>query len=444
MRNAVFWAVLCVAGASHWETRRLDKKLVAVPDPKPWEERWILTNNGNRSGLVDPVSWQNGSLINLNAARYRGISEFADLSASIPCTKREQCDSLRLGVKGPHFELSRRLGLKNAVFLRFANCNSPKNCDDVGSLGNNIGFYWIARAAAKAAQVNFVYLRDLKACPDSIIAWLPAVWAPPTKEEDPNVAYKKAEKMTCGGRDNFIHLSDKWVSATPEARDEIHSALHAWRQASKADHAPLDDVAVHFRCGNVLAQKHGQYGLVPFQAVAALVPPDSNVSVGIVTQPYPDLCRGFHLQQSQSLHGASQCACQCDYLLDELVTTLRSLRPRATVTVHSNDNLIAAWWRLALAPVATLCQSSTFCLWPTLAARRGFITDGSLFPQAHKLASLLPGLTVITKPPLVTYHDLGKDKLRNGCGTSIKDLRSKVARLLKKPITSFSFNPLSS
>ena len=49
--------------------------------------------------------------------------------------------------------------------------------------------------------------------------------------------------------------------------------------------APYDDVAVHFRCGDVFKRQNPEYGVLPLTAIAALVPEGVAATVGVVMLP---------------------------------------------------------------------------------------------------------------------------------------------------------------
>ena len=66
---------------------------------------------------------------------------------------------------------------------------------------------------------------------------------------------------------------------------------------------------------------------------------------------------------------------------------------------------MASWARLALAPAVTICPPSTFCLWPTLAAARGF-TPAGFFAAAHHAARVLPNFSVPATDGFVSFRQL--------------------------------------
>ena len=84
------------------------------------------------------------------------------------------CDSLG-GAGAKHIALAKAVGLEQSryvVFYRHEIDCQPRyyggeGCTGIfgGSLGNNIGHYFIARAAARLGGMDFVFLRHLVACP---------------------------------------------------------------------------------------------------------------------------------------------------------------------------------------------------------------------------------------------------------------------------------------
>ena len=102
------------------------------------------------------------------------------------------------------------------------------------------------------------------------------------------------------------------------------------------------------------------------------------------------------------------------------------------MTVHERDLVMASWHRLANAPTASICISSTFCMWPVLGARHGYFVQGSLFPRADEISDKIPTLGIIKSPGLVSYHTIGTKNLKQ-CGTSVATMRRAIAqRLMSK------------
>lgn len=415
----------------------------------PCGEQELRRRGANITEVVDPLSWQfnmtggvdRDRLTALDAARRVAI--LGKKRAAIPCGNHRVpiCEGVqRGGVQ--HVRFAQTLGLEQPVFFyrHSTDCTalarptcSPHDAVFGGSLGNQLGIYWLSRAAAAAGNMDFVWLRDLHACDEEIWQWLPTVVARRGNASDVAKAFAAAEAAICHGVNSFIHLSDVWVPATPAVSLELRAIMEVWAQRASFPPAaaPIDDVAIHVRCGDTLAQAHGQYGLLAFDTLAQFVPLGRASSVGIVTQPYARFCDDHKFDARSPTHSADQCSCPCALLVKSLTLALKAMRPLATITVHDDDTMMGAWARLALAPHATVCNPSTFCLWPTLAANRGYLAAASLFPQARKIADLVPNVGVVTSPTYKSYHDLATSKVKNGCGTSVAQMQTKITRLLR-------------
>ena len=141
----------------------------------------------------------------------------------------------------------------------------------------------------------------------------------------------------------------------------------------------------------------------------------------------------------QSTHSARWCSCPCAAAVEMLVDALKVLRPLATVTIHDQDSMMGSLHRLTHARTASICVSSTFCLWPVLGAPRGYLVQGPLFPHADELADKVPTLGVVKNPGLVSYKTIGTKNLKR-CGTSVQTMRSAVQQKLMPKGAAFVAN----
>ena len=171
---------------------------------------------------------------------------------------------------------------KGSFHGREASRQRPR-CENIfgGSLGNNLGRYYIARSAAMAAGLDFMFLRHLQACPNEPYVWLPAVVISRSSATRRNHsgsssaynggAFARAFRAGCmGGKTHhFVHLGRAWLPSAQQAGLEIYRATRAWGEKTGFLRAEsLDDVVIHLRCGDTLAQAHSQYGIIPFAALA--------------------------------------------------------------------------------------------------------------------------------------------------------------------------------
>ena len=81
-------------------------------------------------------------------------------------------------------------------------------------------------------------------------------------------------------------------------------------------------------------------------------------------------------------------------------------RPLPSITVHSGESLMTATARLALANT-TVCNPSTFCLWPTLAAAKsGFLVSSPLIPAEAIASFAAPHVRVLNGSFMLGYDKM--------------------------------------
>jgi hypothetical protein len=144
----------------------------------------------------------------------------------------------------------------------------------------------------------------------------------------------------------------------------------------------LDDVAIHFRCGDILVSNHPEYGFLKFSAFGRRIRALPTVkSIGIITQPF---LQSNDMKESTSLHINTSAALQyrtrdvdlaprtqcCERLVRAFAAYLEQ-QVNATVRIHNNaetETIAQAYARLILAPVAAFSPISLFSVFPVLAA----------------------------------------------------------------------------
>ena len=105
--------------------------------------------------------------------------------------------------------------------------------------------------------------------------------------------------------------------------------------------------------------------------LAALIPREA-ATVGLIVPPF------------------KAAACDCAAMARRLASRLSELLPHLAghIRLRRTRSSLEAWARLALAPRATICTPSVFCVWPTIAsAGHGVVFDSPLWPHAAALAS---------------------------------------------------------
>ena len=303
-------------------------------------------------------------------------------------------------------------------------------CCGGGSLiGNTVAYNLVARAVAAAGNLDFVDACPICKSTTHALQLLSRATPAPSAARAPD--FTAAAEIACRAYDKYelAHRLPEWLPEAPRLRRELRLGLQAWARGAGFPPlgAPLDDVAVHLRCGDVLKRQHPHYGMLRLDALAALLPRGA-ASVGIVTLPFSRTCSACARWMGVSggrphacPHGRQfdrLCSCACAEVVAMMVRGLKRVRPDVRITVHDADGAkrkvdgeLRSWARLALAPAATVCLPSTFCFWPTMAAVNGHFVASPIFPDAGSLR--IPGFHVVSQPPFASYDEL-RGLRRNG------------------------------
>ena len=352
-----------------------------------------------------------------------------------------------------------------------------------GAIGNNLGSYAIARAAAIAGNLDFIDVRPLCSSNKTvdIAALLPAVAAAPAPHLSGN--FSKTTAVACFGVNRRDFAPDtrslQWDAYMPVFRKELTAALKDWSRCTgfPQPDRPIDDIAIAVRCGDAFFQRKRDYGLMRVTDLARLIPDESGITVGIVTQPHAAGCSAQRKIKSDTdtasgqahgnrtdgrgeyagmfahvpgpkgaMHGVWDCPCQCQALVEEIAHGLRILRPRALVSIRDGDTVVGSLARLALAKTATVCISSTFCMWPTMASTTGYIAEIGTFGAAKRIAGhVLPSLTYLHSRTVVPFSSSFGSCARGALSHSAADPVRKWARsmLLVGSNQTVPYDPLS-
>jgi hypothetical protein len=122
----------------------------------------------------------------------------------------------------------------------------------------------------------------------------------------------------------------------------------------------LDDVAIHFRCGDIVElQPHHAYGYARFSFVANYISSEAR-SIGIVTQP-------FQGQQQRRMDGTEHT--RCPILIGAFQQYLQDRFPNATVQIRnsSNETVALSYARFIMANQSLAAGISTFVYFPFMA-----------------------------------------------------------------------------
>ncbi|GAX16461.1 hypothetical protein FisN_19Lh039 [Fistulifera solaris] len=122
----------------------------------------------------------------------------------------------------------------------------------------------------------------------------------------------------------------------------------------------LDDVAIHFRCGDIIeVQPHYAYGYTRFSSVANYISSEAR-SIGIVTQP-------FQGQRQRRMDGTEHT--RCPILIGAFQQFLQDRFPNATVLIRNSpdENVALSYARFIMANQSLASGISTFVYFPFMA-----------------------------------------------------------------------------
>jgi hypothetical protein len=123
----------------------------------------------------------------------------------------------------------------------------------------------------------------------------------------------------------------------------------------------LDDVAIHYRCGDALMGSHGRFYYVKFAEYSKLISPEAR-TIGIVTQPFS---AGANTRPNDDIEESGE---RCKTLVYGLVDHLQSHFPHTKISIRNgpNETLALAFARMIMANQTLALTPSTFSVFPTV------------------------------------------------------------------------------
>lgn len=162
------------------------------------------------------------------------------------------------------------------------------------------------------------------------------------------------------------------------------------------DNVRLDDVVIHFRCGDVLGGRwRFDYGIMRFNVYKQLIPTNTS-SIGIITQPF-DKSSNRGLDQGRED--------DCRRIVYSLVDYLKGFATNARISIHNgpNETLPLAYARMVMAN-HSISALSSFGIFPVI----GTFGEG-YFQRPPK--SITPFARDIPRQ-LHNVHEINADVLR--------------------------------
>jgi hypothetical protein len=231
--------------------------------------------------------------------------------------------------------------------------------------GNWVTAIYDARMAAVLAGVDFQFQ-----CSDGrqskmklLLPWFDQyIPAPSSRKEWPFGGERPNEEDACTSKYPRMRIDKMALQIQNDIRRMAVELLGKQDDVRQhpllpSDAAPLipdvhlDDVAIHFRCGDVLGgAKRSDFGVIRFWEYKRWIPVDAK-SIGILTQPFEkERNRGTDARKADN----------CRRVVETLVDYLQAFAPKAKISIHNgaNETLPLAYARLAMANYSFTSLSS--------------------------------------------------------------------------------------
>jgi hypothetical protein len=142
----------------------------------------------------------------------------------------------------------------------------------------------------------------------------------------------------------------------------------------------LDDVVIHFRCGDLMESENPAYGIMKFSSYAYHISPEAR-SIGIVTQPFDD--KDTIQTRIEDTKGMQRARSRT--VVTSFVAYIRLRFPNARIQIHTGpkETIALAFARMVMAN-QTISALSSFSVFPTIAT---FGTGYVLKPDNPKAPS---------------------------------------------------------
>jgi hypothetical protein len=238
--------------------------------------------------------------------------------------------------------------------------------------GNWVTAIYAARMATALAGVDFKFQ-----CSDGqkhkmqfILPWFDQYKpAPADRTSWPFSGSRPTQSLACSSKYGFLRIDLMASEIQGDIRNMAVALVgdqaivpryphYASKVAPLIPNVVLDNVAIHFRCGDVLGgAKRNDFGMIRFYEYKKWIPRNTT-SIGILTQPFEKKGnRGMDARKAEN----------CRSVVEALVDYLQKFAPNAKISIHNgiNETLTLAYARLAMANYSFTSLSS-FGIFPVV------------------------------------------------------------------------------
>lgn len=281
---------------------------------------------------------------------------------------------------------------------------------DKDSTGNHVPAIFLPNAMAELAKVDIVKLWEVPFIPSSLHStffgtlqrkvFRPAILRPHSWHSattiSPACRLEAAAGQVCRCTTSNLHTcrdAGVWAAFQafwrPRFRESILEVMQpGGTRPIDTVGAEVSDLGSHVRCGDILKYNVADYGYLGISALEKALE-DRSAGAAARIRILTNLFAGADLPQSRVDKDQPKAAFCFDCVLQLSQLVEEQLAP-AKVHIDNTSETTVAWAHLALVQ-RTLCNPSTYCLWPTLAATHVFWAVTPLFFSASH-----PDLTGVT------------------------------------------------
>ena len=319
------------------------------------------------------------------------------------------------------------LASKEAKLLNITfGCQHLFENSGLGSGNFLVGFYAIRLAAMFKGNID-VSIH----CPDAykerdklLLPWLTGYFPASASKKDELVSrmnqFSVRHEDVCGNIDvcpiglmfseiqNELRRMAIALVGLPDKNHFSHHAVKTWMSQHEDDtkngnkmfltpsytplyqNVELDDVIVHFRCGDLMSSQHPRFAFLKYNAFASRISPNAT-SIGIVTQPFDESA------QNRAWDSSSVKRNRCKTVVLDFEQYLRETFPRANIRIHNSPNeTIALTYARMIMANQSIAGISTFGVLSSIAS---FGTGYIRLPDNRSATNQW-----LTNPPLISAH----------------------------------------
>lgn len=132
----------------------------------------------------------------------------------------------------------------------------------------------------------------------------------------------------------------------------------------------LDDVVIHFRCGDLMDSDHPNFAFVRFQTYMQHISPQAK-SIGILTQPFRKFTESGKNEavQTRDYDDSDTVRDRCQTVVLALVHDIQEQHPNSRISIHNgpSETIALAYARMVMAN-QSIAAVSTFGVFPVIAS----------------------------------------------------------------------------